>query len=60
MAASSMNPWKHDHTFGQDEKRPGEVRTLIVVLLTAATMVLEITAGSVYGSMALIVADQPR
>jgi hypothetical protein len=26
-------PWKHDHTFGQDEKKPGEMRTLIVVLL---------------------------
>ena len=49
-----MNPWEHDHTFGQDEKKPGETRTLIVVLLTAATMVLEIVAGIVYGSMALL------
>ena len=49
-----MSPWDHDHTFGQDEKKPGEVRTLIVVLLTAATMVLEIVAGIVYGSMALL------
>jgi cation diffusion facilitator family transporter len=49
-----LNPWDHDHTFGQYEKKPGEVRTLIVVLLTAATMVLEIVAGIVYGSMALL------
>jgi len=49
-----LNPWDHDHTFGQDQKKPGEVRTLIVVLLTAATMVLEIVAGIVYGSMALL------
>jgi cation diffusion facilitator family transporter len=49
-----LNPWDHDHTFGQDEKKPGEVRTLIVVLLTTATMVLEIVAGIVYGSMALL------
>jgi cation diffusion facilitator family transporter len=49
-----MNPWEHDHSFGQDEKKPGEVRTLVVVLLTAATMVLEIVAGVVYGSMALL------
>jgi cation diffusion facilitator family transporter len=49
-----MNPWEHDHTFGQDEKKPGEVRTLVVVLLTAATMVLEIVAGIAYGSMALL------
>jgi cation diffusion facilitator family transporter len=49
-----LNPWDHEHTFGQDKKKPGEVRTLIVVLLTAATMVLEIVAGTVYGSMALL------
>jgi len=49
-----VKPWEHDHTFGQDERKPGEVRTLIVVLLTAATMVLEIVAGVVYGSMALL------
>jgi cation diffusion facilitator family transporter len=50
----SLNPWKHDHAFGQDAKKPGEVRTLIVVLLTATTMVLEIGAGVIYGSMALL------
>ena len=47
-----MTP-RHDHAFGQDEKKPGEIRTLIVVLLTAITMVVGITAGVVYGSMAL-------
>jgi len=54
MAGNFVNPWQHDHTFGQDEKKPGKVCTLIVVLLTAATMVLEIVAGIVYGSMALL------
>jgi cation diffusion facilitator family transporter len=49
---TSMTP-RHDHAFGQDEKKPGEIRTLIVVLLTAVTMAVEITAGVVYGSMAL-------
>ena len=44
----------HDHTFGQDRKRPGEIRTLIVVLLTAVTMAIEIAAGVAYGSMALL------
>jgi cation diffusion facilitator family transporter len=44
----------HDHTFGQDRKRPGEVRTLIVVVLTAVTMAVEIAAGIAYGSMALL------
>jgi cation diffusion facilitator family transporter len=49
-----MRSWEHDHTFGQDEKKTGELSTLIVVLLTAATMVLEIGAGMAYGSMALL------
>ena len=44
----------HDHTFGQDRKRPGEIRTLIVVVLTAVTMAVEIAAGIAYGSMALL------
>lgn len=44
----------HDHIFGQDRKRPGEVRTLIVVVLTAVMMVVEIAAGISYGSMALL------
>ncbi len=45
---------RHDHTFGQDRKRPGEIRTLIVVILTAVTMAVEIVAGIAYGSMALL------
>lgn len=49
-----MPHWEHDHTFGQHKKKPGEFRTLIVILLTAATTVLEIVAGIVYGSMALL------
>lgn len=46
--------WQHDHVFGQDEKQPGESRTLIVVGLTLTMMVWEILAGIVYGSMALL------
>ena len=46
--------WQHEHTFGQDRRKSGELRTLIVVLLTAATMIIEITAGIAYGSMALL------
>ena len=55
MSGSNQPARKHDHTFGQDHKKPGEMRTLIVVLLTAVTMVVEIVAGIVYGSMALLV-----
>jgi|TARA_R100000655_G_scaffold109576_2_gene164485 cation diffusion facilitator family transporter len=49
-----LDHWQHDHTFGQDLKRSGETRTLIVVGLTLAMMVWEILAGIVYGSMALL------
>ena len=35
---------EHSHVFGQDRKRDGERRTLIVVLITAAMMVVEIVA----------------
>jgi cation diffusion facilitator family transporter len=45
---------KHDHIFEQDQRRPGETRTLIIVVLTAVMMVVEITAGVIYGSMALL------
>lgn len=44
----------HSHAFGQDEVKPGESRTLWVILLTAVTMVVEIVAGLAYGSMALL------
>lgn len=33
---------------------PGELRTLIVILITAATMAVEIVAGVAFGSMALL------
>lgn len=46
--------WEQDHTFGQDQKRPGENRTFIVIAITAIMMVVEITAGWLYGSMALL------
>ena len=42
------------HTFGQDQKRPGELRTIIVIAITTTMMVVEITAGSIFGSMALL------
>jgi cation diffusion facilitator family transporter len=43
-----------DHTFGQDRKRPGERRTVIVIVVTATMMVVEIAAGWMFGSMALL------
>ncbi len=49
-----MAQWRHDHVFEQDQKRAGEARTLLVVVITAVMMVIEIVAGLVYGSMALL------
>ena len=54
MHTQSIELWLHDHIFGQDQKRAGERRTLIVIVITAVTMVAEITAGIVFGSMALL------
>jgi cation diffusion facilitator family transporter len=45
---------KHSHAFGQDRRRPGETRTFIVIAITATMMVIEIGAGLIYGSMALL------
>jgi cation diffusion facilitator family transporter len=44
----------HDHVFGQDRPTGNEKRTLIVVAITAVMMVVEIAAGLVFGSMALL------
>lgn len=44
----------HDHTFAQDQKKRGELRTLIVIGITAVMMVVEIIAGVLSGSMALL------
>lgn len=46
--------WQCERTFGQDQIRPGESRTLLVLLLTSLTMVVEILAGLWFGSMALL------
>ena len=46
--------WRHEHSFGQERKRPGESRTLIVIAITATMMVVEIAAGLAFGSMALL------
>jgi cation diffusion facilitator family transporter len=50
----AMSAKRHDHVFGQDQPRPGEHRTVIVIVITAVTMAVEIIAGLAYGSMALL------
>jgi cation diffusion facilitator family transporter len=53
MRTESIAQWQHTHIFGQDKIRTGERRTLVVIIITAVMMVVEITAGVAYGSMAL-------
>lgn len=50
----SEHLYAHDHIFGQDQRRPGEIRTLAVFALTSVTMGVEIAAGMMTGSMALL------
>ncbi len=54
MHTRSLRDWQHDHTFGQDVRREGERRTIVVIAVTAIMMVAEIVAGVVFGSMALL------
>ena len=53
MHIYTLDKWKHSHDFSVIHKH-GERRTFQVLILTALTMVVEIVAGSVYGSMALL------
>ena len=54
MDEEILKRWHHQHSFGQDQKRPGEFRTLLVITLTASMMIVEIAAGIAFGSMALL------
>lgn len=54
MHTGNLRPWQHSHAAGQDVRRAGERRTFVVIAITAVTMVIEIVAGMVCGSMALL------
>lgn len=54
MSQIDISKWQHDHSFGQDAERLGESRTLIVIVMTAIMMVVEISTGIAFGSMALL------
>ena len=53
MHVRLLNALHHDHDFAVIHNK-GERRTKLVLVLTFLTMVLEITAGSLFGSMALL------
>ena len=52
MHIYNLSNWQHSHDFSIKNDK-GENRTLFVLILTAITMIVEIIAGSIYGSMAL-------
>ncbi len=54
MHTHDLSGWEHDHVFNQDQQRAGENRTLLIVAITAVMMIVEIWAGLISGSMALL------
>ena len=61
MKEEILHRWKHSHSIGQDQQRPGEIRTFIVITITititTSMMLVEIVAGIACGSMALLAGD---
>ncbi|OGQ95708.1 MAG: cation transporter [Deltaproteobacteria bacterium RIFOXYD12_FULL_57_12] len=53
MHIHTLHRWKHEHNFHVDSGH-GERRTRQVIWLTVTTMVAEIVAGFIFGSMALL------
>ena len=53
MSIHDLSGFRHDHAFDPGN-RSGERRTWIVVAITGTTMVVEIVAGMLTGSMALL------
>jgi cation diffusion facilitator family transporter len=53
MASHDLNHWQHDHDFGTAAEQHAERRTRWVVGLTFVTMLVELAAGWLTGSMAL-------
>ncbi len=53
MHTYNIQKWQHSHDFSQHNSH-GERRAYYVLILTVITMVVEIAAGTMYGSMALL------
>ena len=50
----ALDDYQHSHVFLGEQHHRNERRTWLVVTLTAAMMVVEIAAGMLFGSMALL------
>jgi cation diffusion facilitator family transporter len=53
MHIHNLEKWQHKHDFAFIQEK-GERRTAQVLVITALTMIVEILAGSLFGSMALL------
>jgi len=53
MHTSTLEKWQHDHSF-RIENSQGERRTWLVIIITVTMMIIEIGAGYLFGSMALL------
>ena len=53
MNTHAIQQWQHSHDF-TNHNHHGERRAYYVLILTVITMVIEIAAGTMYGSMALL------
>lgn len=54
MSMQDLSGFTHEHVFLGADHRRNERKVWMVIALTAAMMLIEITAGAVYGSMALV------
>lgn len=54
MHVNAIGPWQHAHDFGTRDVRTGEQRVRWVIALTVGMMLVEISTGIAFGSMALL------
>jgi len=53
MHSTTLHNWQHPHSF-RIENTQGERRTWLVIIITVCMMIIEIGAGHLFGSMALL------
>ncbi|WP_133513346.1 cation transporter, partial [Candidatus Thiosymbion oneisti] len=53
MHIQTLKTWQHNHDFAAIHEK-GERRTTQVLAMTSVTMIIEIIAGVIFGSMALL------
>jgi cation diffusion facilitator family transporter len=55
MHSHSIESWSHDHVFLGGQHAGNERKVWVVVALTVTMMIVEITGGTIFGSLALVV-----